>query len=299
MAVYTLEEYAENKKKKKQKLGSKDIITLEENKKRKQKANSSPEDIAPVLEDTTEEDSKWYQGWLKKGDGTFGQNLKATGIDIGEDLAIGVVGSGEKFLDTLMAIAPTVNAVNKVNSGKMLSNEDWEEHDKQRKESEEFIKKDLYDEEEVVKKRTEKIEKKSGIDVESMSFFDKKADSLVQSAGQMGVTLTTSLANPLLGTAILGGTAFGSEMENALNEGASYDEALISSTVTAGAEILSEKISGAIKVGGKTLDELIPVEKLAQGITNKLVRNLINVGVDATGEGFEETTAAEVGNIFK
>ena len=289
MAVYTLEEYAENKKKKKQKLGSKDIITLEENKKRKQKANSHPEDIAPVLEDTTEEDSKWYQGWLKKGDGTFGQNLKATGVDLAEDLSIGVVGSGEKILDALMTIGPTANAINKVNSGEMLSDEDWKEHDKQKKESEEFVKKDLYDEEEVVKNKiTNPFEKKTGIDVESMSVLGSKTDSLVQSAGQMGVTLGTSLINPLLGTSVLGATSFGAEMENALNNGATYDEAMISSTISAGAEILTEKISGAIKLGGKTLDELIPVEKLAQGISNKLVRNLINVGVDATGEGFEE-----------
>ena len=277
----------------------KKVITIQEYIKQNDiKPTYNLTDIAPVkkrteeiTDETTDEtaDGKWYQGWLKQGSGNFGQNMKATGVDVIEDLSIGAVGSGEKILDALMTIAPTVNAVNKVNSGKMLSSEDWEEHAKQKKESEEFIKKDLYDAEEVVKKNyTNKIEKKTGIDVESMSVFGSKADSLVQSAGQMGVTLATSLLNPAIGTSVLGATSFGDEMENALNNGANYDEAMISSTISAGAEILSEKISGAIKIGGKTLDELIPVEKLAQGISNKLVRNLINVGVDATGEGLEE-----------
>lgn len=249
------------------------------------------DDIAPTASrnDSDKEDKKWYQGWLKKSEGNFGQAVGASGVDLAEDTATGAIGSGEKLLDALMAFAPAVNNVNKINAGQMLDAEDWKEHDKQKKASEEFIKKDLYNEAEVAKKIiTTPFEKRTGIDVESMSVFDEKADSLAQSAGQMVVTVGGSLINPTLGTALLGGTSFGSEMENALNNGATYDEAMLSSAITAGAEILSEKISGGISLGGKTLDDLIPVDKLAQGISNKVVRNLINIGIDATGEGFEE-----------
>lgn len=246
-------------------------------------------EVAPTVSVKEEEDKKWYQGWLKKSEGNFGQAIKASGVDLAEDTTTGAVGSGEKLLDALMAFAPAMNNLNKINSGKMLTAEDWKEHDKQKKVSEEFIKKDLYDEAEIAKKIiTTPFEKRTGIDVESMSVFDKKADSLAQSGGQMGVTALVSLANPMLGTAMLGGTSFGSEMENALKEGATYDEAMVSSAITAGAEMLTEKISGGISLGGKTLDDLIPVDKLAQGISNKVVRNLINIGIDATGEGFEE-----------
>ena len=249
------------------------------------------DDIAPTASrnNSDKEDKKWYQGWLKKSEGNFGQAVGASGVDLAEDTATGAIGSGEKLLDALMAFAPAVNNVNKINAGQMLDAEDWKEHDKLKKSSEEFIKKDLYNEAEVAKRIiTTPFEKKTGIDVESMSVFDKKADSLAQSAGQMVVTVGGSLINPTLGTALLGGTSFGSEMENALNNGATYDEAMLSSAITAGAEILSEKISGGISLGGKTLDDLIPVDKLAQGISNKVVRNLINIGIDATGEGFEE-----------
>ena len=249
------------------------------------------DDIAPTASrnDSDKENKKWYQGWLKKSEGNFGQAVGASGVDLAEDTATGAIGSGEKLLDALMAFAPAVNNVNKINAGQMLDAEDWKEHDKLKKSSEEFIKKDLYNEAEVAKKIiTTPFEKRTGIDVESMSVFDEKADSLAQSAGQMVVTVGGSLINPTLGTALLGGTSFGSEMENALNNGATYDEAMLSSAITAGAEILSEKISGGISLGGKTLDDLIPVDKLAQGISNKVVRNLINIGIDATGEGFEE-----------
>lgn len=262
--------------------------------------NKVSDDIAPIKTITTEEDEnkKWYQGWLKKSEGNFGQAVKASGVDLSEDVGTGIIGSGEKLLDALMAFSPAMSNMNKINAGQMLTQEDWEEHDRQKKNAEEFIKKDLYDEAEVARRIiTDPFEKRTGIDVESMSVFDEKADSLAQSAGQMGVTIGASLINPTLGTTLLGATSFGSEMENALKEGATYEEAVISGAITAGAEILTEKLSGGISLGGKTLDDLIPMDKLAQGISNKVVRNLIKIGVDATGEGFEEIVAGVFGAI--
>lgn len=259
----------------------------------------NPDDVAPVK--SSEKEKKWYQGWLKKSEGTFGQAVRASGRDLTADVGTGALGVGEKIVDAFATLAPYSLYTEATNSP-FYSQKMREELEKNVSEAKEdmskFAEKDLYNEEEIVaKKIINPFEKRTGIDVEKASVFDYKSDELAQSAGQLGVTIGASLINPALGTAVLGASAFGSEVENALRQGATYDEAVISASITAGAEILTEKLSGGISLGGKTLDDLIPINKLTQGISSKLVRNLINIGVDAAGEGFEEIVAGYAGAI--
>jgi hypothetical protein len=124
-------------------------------------------------------------------------------------------------------------------------------------------------------------------DIEGNSVLGEKADSLVQS----GAHLVGSHALARLGVPAeltMGVNAFGSEIEQAYQNGATHLEAGISGAVSAGAEILFERLSGGIKLfKGNTLDDAA-VKWLSQNISNKLVRTLAKFGLDVAGEGAEE-----------
>ena len=123
-------------------------------------------------------------------------------------------------------------------------------------------------------------------DGEEYSMLGDKSDSLVQSGGELLATAGLQyLGVPWYVTT--GVTGAGREAEEAFKEDASYVEAGISSAITAGAEILTEKLSGGIKFGGKALDDVL-TKKIARGVSNKAVRALAKLGVDMAGEGSEE-----------
>lgn len=175
-----------------------------------------------------------------------------------------------------------------------------------------FIAKDLYKGEEVAKyiNPTHWVSagglKLMGVDdPEDVSIMGEKFDSLAQSGGQLaGLVGLSALGVPAwLTTTTQGVSAFGGEVQNAFgsgrryeDEGVSYGEAGVSALITAGAEILTEKISGGIKIGGKTLDEGLDVA-LATAISDKTVRTLSKLGVDMAGEGGEEVLSYVMSEI--
>ena len=247
--------------------------------------------------------------WFKKSsyfdDGyQVGDLLKTIGAsltDIVGNAGAGVLGTGESLVDTLANVA---NYLNKAQTQKEASNlimhnaltgkstEGISEfyqagQNEVEKGTAEFIKKDLYDEEAIAKKiLTDNIENAFDVDIEANSVFGEKADSLAQSGGQLLATAGLQAVGVpwWLTTGI---TTFGAETENALNQGATIDEATFSGLVSAGAEILTDKLSGGIKFGGKALDDAL-TDKLAKNISNKALRTLLKFGMDAVGEGNEE-----------
>lgn len=246
-----------------------------------------------------EEDEKWYEGWLSKGAAEDGASLKNIGktilgsvVDAGENLAEGIIGMGEKVVDALATISPYVaKGQFYQNGGAYQSVETQKAFDKSIEASKEgiskFVAKDLYDEEKVA--QTIVLGKADG------SVFEHKSDSLLQSAGQLGATIGLSAAGvPWFLTT--GVTSFGGEAENALQQGATLEEAAVSSMVSAGAEILTEKLSGGIKFGGKALDDVL-VKRIASGISNKTVRTMAKLGLDAAGEGTEEIVSQVFSNL--
>ena len=120
-----------------------------------------------------------------------------------------------------------------------------------------------------------------GDDSEDESVFGDKTDSLIQSGGQLlGQIGLQAVGVPWYVTS--GVTSFGSQAERALNEGASYGEAGLSGIVSAGADILTEKMFGGSGLGEKGL---INLEGLTKGISNKVVKALADYGVDVMAEG--------------
>ena len=269
---------------------------LEEEEEAKKTTSLKDDDIAPVAKTTTTtkaDDDKRDDGWLKKGafeDGyQFGDVLKTidgTVTSLRENLSAGILGMGEAAVDTGAYIAGGV--------GGFFGADDFQD------DMATFIKKDLYDEKAIAKKiigaeRSLTVQNQLGWDTEENSVLGEKSEGLAQSAGELiGVAALQYAQIPwFLTTGVI---SFGRSVESALNEGASYGDAGGSALISAGAEILTEKLSGGIKFGGKTLDDVL-LQPLTQKISNKVLRTLTNVGLDAVGEGFEEVASSAISRL--
>lgn len=274
---------------------------------------SDDDDIAPVKTEEKDE-RKWFEKGAFEDGYQFGDVTKTilgTVTDTAENLGTGIIGMGEKILDAGMTLGSLMNRstmnqaaeseiiFNAVSGKKKSASNVLDRYDSYQdqveKETADFVSKDLYDEGKVAKAIITDPMKKIGINAETDSVFGEKTDSLVQSAGQLGATAALQAVGvPWWLTT--GATTFGSEAEGAFNQGADFDEAVLSSTISAGAEILSEKLSGGISFGGKTLDDLW-LKPLTSRISSKALRTFTKLGIDATGEAFEELFSGVVSNL--
>ena len=173
--------------------------------------------------------------------------------------------------------------------------------DKLKQDMQKFIEKDLIDEEKLAEyaswtNPTALINQLVvGNKSDEYTVLGEKSQDLVQSAGQLAGTMGLQYVGvPWWLTT--GTTSFGGEVEQAFKKDATYGEAGFSGLVSAGAEILTEKISGGISFGGKTLDQGLK-KVITEKISNKALSNLIKFGLDATGEGFEEVATEFISTI--
>lgn len=270
-------------------------------------SSKDDDDIAPVRKDKEEEEERtWFQrGAFEDGFSlkNLGKAILGSAEDVIENVGTGIVGMGEKLVDSFVHLAPYYSQSQFYQNGGSFLSEDMQEKQNQafevgKKSAAEFIQKDLYDEEKVVKQiySNNTISKRLlNADPDDLSVFGEKSDALAQSAGQLAATAALSSAGvPWFLTT--GVTSYGGEVENALKQGATMEEAGVSGLITAGAEILTEKISGGIKFGGKTLDEGL-TKIIARNITDKTARTLMKLGLDATGEGFEEVLSGAISAV--
>ena len=262
-----------------------------------------------LIPKSTEEGTQ-SAGWLQSGamsDGfsmkNLGKAVRDTLADVGTDMLTGAVGMGEQALDSLLTVAPYVAR------GQYYQNGGAYQAPSQQKAQEtlfsevkaanaETVAKDLYDEKAVTHKLLTGVGVSSNYlenEMEKNSILGTKADSLAQSGGQLLATAgLNAMGVPWWMTT--GVTSMGAETENALNQGATLDEAAVSGLVSAGAEVLTEKISGGIKFGGKTLDDAL-TKQLSRVISNKAVSTLAKLGVDIAGEGTEEVLSGILGAV--
>lgn len=131
---------------------------------------------------------------------------------------------------------------------------------------------------------------------ELVSLLGDKSDSLVQSTGQLAGTAGLQAAGvPWWLTT--GVTGFGSGTEEALQNDATYGEAVGYGAISGASEIMFEKLGG-IKFAGKALDTGLK-KALSQKITNKALQTLTKFGLDAGAEGTEEVLTEITQNIGK
>jgi hypothetical protein len=274
------------------------LAGLEKRKKKKVEQTTTyktpaDDDIGPVKEEEEEEEEekerKWFQSGVFEDGYQFGDiNRALTGTlkDVRENLVSGVLGIGEGVVDAGAYIAGGI--------GKLLGADQFADKTK------DFIAKELVDEEKIAKKivgatSVSLFDPTRGHETDDISFLGEKSDALLQSGGQLLGTAGLQAAGvPWFVTTGL--TSFGSEAESAFKQGASYGEAGLSAAISAGAEILTEKISGGIKFGGKTLDDGL-TKTIARNISNKTVRTLSKLGMDMAGEGTEEVLSGVMSAI--
>lgn len=234
----------------------------------------------------TEQDEK-DRTWFKKSkyfdNGYDVGDVTKTILGTAGDIGVNLIGSIGEMSEGLLNVGAT--AVGKVAG--IFGNDELQ------KETEYFIEEDkVYGADDV----NDFIEILTGYNTDEASVLGEKLDSTVQSGGQLLAASVLQLGLGVPWWVTMGTTSFGGKMSESLNEGATYDEALLSSTITTGAELLTEKLSGGIKFGGKALDDVL-TQKLATSISNKFVRTATKFGMDITGEGTEEVLSQAIGNF--
>ena len=247
--------------------------------------------ITPTTKDD-DEDRKWFDTGAFDDGYQFGDVFKTilgTATDVAENIGAGILGMGEKALDAIAYVSPLLaKGQFYQNGGEYMSAQTQkmfnESNDAAKKWSADFIKKDLYDEEEVAKKIV--------LGTDKNSVLGEKSDALIQSGGQLLGTMGLQAVGVPWWVSY-GVTTFGEESANAMNQGATYSEAGASAAISAAAEVLTEKLSGGITFGGKAVSDVV-TSKIARGISNKYVRTLMALGVDAIGEGAEEWITADI-----
>lgn len=254
-------------------------------------------DIAPVNKQTEQKKQKWYEGWLDTGafdDGyQFGDLTKtivSSGADLKSNVAGGALEIGEGLVDSLAylgGVGAKIAGQNKIAEG-----------------VKDFVKEDLYDGKKIASYLVAPEQyalKAMGEDIEDNSIWGDKTDSLAQSAGQLAGTAALASVGVPFGFqggvpwwVTTGVTSFGGGTEQAFNEGANYAQAGLSAAISAGAEILSEKLFRGSGLGEKGL---INVDKLTQGISNKVIKSLADFGIERVTEGGEEIVSELMSNL--
>ncbi len=240
-------------------------------------------DIAPTKK--TEKEEKWYNRWFQKGafeDGyQYGDVLKTilgTTQDTIENVNEAVVDATENLIDTT---AYGVGAVGGL-------------FDKGFKDDVgDFIAKEILAPQKVGEWSAQWLSPIGWLNTlanegktEDNSILNDQADGIVQSGAHLvGSKLLERVGVPAWLTQ--GVNAFGSEIESAFQNDATFAEAGISGGIAALSEVVFEKLSSAIKFKGVAADESFQ-RWLKTGIKNKLARGILKFGTDVGGEGLEE-----------
>ena len=241
------------------------------------------DDIGPVKK------QKWYEGYFDKGafeDGyQFGDLTKTvwgTTRDVLSDIQVGAFNIAENAIDSVATQLARVPG--------------WED------ELSAFVAKDIIDEKKLTGINTASmampdvilriIQGEDWKDVvfgdgyEESSVLGDKGDSLAQSGGQLALQYAMQgLGVPWWVTSAV--SSYGSQAEQAFQEGATAKEANVSALISTGAEVLSEKIFGGFKFQGKALSDGLS-DIISRGVSNKLLKGVMKLGLDAGGESIEE-----------
>ncbi len=140
--------------------------------------------------------------------------------------------------------------------------------------------------------------------IENNSVIGDKGDSVFQGIGN---SLTNALiskgAGQGAGLALLGASAAGGAQSEAYQEGANDFQAGIYSILSGAAEAGSEmlfgglgKITEHLGFGKGALDDQL-INKFTRKMTNRIVKNITELGIKATGEGVEEFVSGVANGI--
>lgn len=267
--------------------------------------------FSPVAKAFGQNDTEaWYRGYIdpKRFDdgydfGDVTMSILGTGVDAAADFAAGTGEAVESILDGMsfagMKMAEYMGAkylsrledaiLNQITGNNYSYMEDkWDET---QKEVVDFVKGDFIPTDQF----QEAAKQGLGYDWEQDSVLGEKSDALVQSVPPIVASLIAQ-SHGVPWWLVSYANAFGGKSEQALNEGATTDEAFINAAITAFGEIATEKISsGILPGGGKSLDDI--VTKTISKIPNKTARGFVKFFIDGLGEGLEEVLSEDISTI--
>lgn len=271
-----------------------------------------------------ENERKWYDGFFQLGDAIteVSQNKDATAIDyvsavaktiLGTNTDIltnsisGVVGWGEDAIDAGASLV-----------GMLTESFGWENATNNIRN---FVEGDLYDEQEVARQLLKNgapfgvlnptmnglsqaistmytVEEWLNPQKQENSLLGDTSRGIIQSTGETLAKqgIQAAAGGIPIGDIITGITVFGAQSEQALRENATFMQAGGSGLISAAAEIMFEKLSGGIKISGRTLDEGL-TKLMARSISNVALRNGLRFGLDIVGEAGEEVATEFVGKL--
>lgn len=252
----------------------------------------------------------WYRDYIdpKRFDdgydfGDVTMSILGTGVDATADFAAGTGEMVESILDGMAFggmkildyggmkyIYRLQDAIlNQITGSNKFQMEDkWDES---KKEVVDFVSGDFIPTDQI----QEAAKQGLGYDWEQDSVLGEKSDALVQSVPPI-VASAIAQSYGVPWWLVSYANAFGGKSQQALNEGATTDEAFINAAITAFGEIATEKISGGILPGGgKSLDDI--VTKTISKIPNKTARGFVKFFIDGLGEGLEEVLSEDISTI--
>lgn len=267
--------------------------------------------FSPVAKAFGQNDTEaWYRDYIdpKRFDdgydfGDVTMSILGTGVDAAADFAAGTGEAVESILDGMsfggMKLAEYLGAkylfrledaiLNQITGNNYSYMEDrWDET---QKETVDFVRSDFIPTDQI----QEAAKQGLGYDWEQDSVLGEKSDALVQSVPPIVASLIAQ-SHGVPWWLVSYANAFGGKSEQALNEGATTDEAFINAAITAFGEIATEKISsGILPGGGKSLDDI--VTKTISKIPNKTARGFVKFFIDGLGEGLEEVLSEDISTI--
>lgn len=264
------------------------------------KKTVAPERSKRAQEQSTTTFKEFVSGYLDKGGldekitaGNVAKTILGTDKKLAKSAVRGVLGGAEHILDMgTFAVAKGAESLG---------------FDGFAEKAYDFEKRNLVDEVKLEEKLLDKMllgtpfhaanQLARNIDEDRYSVTGPKLDSVVESAGQIGAVIgLQSVGVPWFATT--GAVGFGQGATEALQKGATSNEAAAYGAISAGSEILFEKLSGGIKLGGKTLGDHL-VKPLVDKISNKTLKTLTKYGLGAAGEGVEEVLTEIATSIGK
>lgn len=255
----------------------------------KAKKKDEDEDIAPVKE-SKKKDSKldFFQKGAFSDGYQFGDALKTIGGTIA-DASVGIVkGAGRLVEGGTDLIVHGMAGVADLLGADLFADE-----------ARELAKKDTVG----------SLSKSTDDFLDDYSVLGRTSDSVAEGLGQVGAIILTGGAAGAMGLGTAGATALttgtmglssmGSGLSEAYNAGASGKEALAygfsKGAIDAGTELLFGGLGKTVKAVGlskgiSSLDDVF-AQKLSSKIANRTAKNLVQFGVKASAEGFEEVLA--------
>lgn len=287
------------------------------------KNKNTEEDIAPVL-NTDETERKWYDGFFQIGDAitevsksksatindyvsAVAKTILGTNTDILTNSISGVVGWGEDVIDAGASLV-----------GMLTESFGWENATNNIRN---FVEGDLYDDQEVSRQLLKNgapfgvlnptmgglsqaisamytVEEWLNPQKQENSLLGDTSRGIIQSTGETLAKqgIQAAAGGIPVGDIITGITVFGAQSEQALRENATFMQAGGSGLISAAAEIMFEKLSGGIKISGRTLDEGL-TKLMSRSISNVALRNFFSFVKDVGGEAIEEAATEFVGKL--